>query len=496
MEKPKNICIIVFDDLNDWLSIYQRRSGMYTPNFERLARKGLVFDLAFCPAPVCNSSRAATFLGRHPIDTEILGNSTPLRDQCEDLTVFELFQLAGVETYGIGKIFHDGSGETWQSYVRRPGEQLPPRFGKRPSMWTHFQHTQAPDGGITPPARGLLGQFANPDDTSAALSTDDAQTDYPDYTAANIYGIDAGIDRKFEVFDWGSPDLSEHSYPDRQNVERATDHLSNLKGRFCLTLGIHHPHLPWYTPERFFDLYRDIPEHPTEDRNAPLAAVANWARKHVEQQDYHRRLVEAGLWGDAVRAYCASVSYADEMLGLFLDALDRHPEADDTLVVVMTDHGWHLGEMHHWGKSILWERAAKVPLIFSGPGVRHGRSKAVVSLVDIAPTLIDVFELPARRHLPGKSLVPLLRDPTQITDRCALTSLRGHSHTVRTERWRYIRYRNGEEELYDHAADEREVCNLAAESEFEDTRQRLRRRLDREIKRMSAPSRPTDAIRL
>jgi len=189
----------------------------------------------------------------------------------------------------------------------------------------------------------------------------------------------------------------------------------------------------------------------------------------------HARLRDEGRWRDAVAAYLACIHFADIQIGRLMDALDRSPYAHNTTVVLWSDHGWHLGEKHHWKKSTLWEEATRVPLLISSPGIRPGRCRQPVGLIDVYPTLVDLCGLPVHERLEGQSLVPLLDDPDRAWEQPAVTTHGRGNHAVRSERWRYIRYHDGTEELYDHDADEFEWTNLAADPSLKPVKEDLAR---------------------
>jgi arylsulfatase A-like enzyme len=186
-----------------------------------------------------------------------------------------------------------------------------------------------------------------------------------------------------------------------------------------------------------------------------------------------------GQYRKAVQAYLASITYADALIGRLLDALDSGPHASDTVIVLWSDHGWHLGEKGHWHKQTLWERSTRVPLAIAAPGVTRAgsRSDAPVNLVDLYPTLVELCGLEERPKLDGQNLVPLLADPSKGRNRAAITTSDERSHAVRTSRYRYIRYADGGQELYDHDHDPHEWTNLAGRAEYEPLIRELRAHL-------------------
>ena len=243
---------------------------------------------------------------------------------------------------------------------------------------------------------------------------------------------------------------------------------------FFLACGIYRPHLPWYVPKEFFDRYslEDIvlpnaPEDDLDDLPAEGLAFAAARRKDfttIKKADHHRQ---------AIRAYLASITYADSKLGQVLDALDKSPHSKDTVVVLWSDHGWHLGEKQHWHKTTLWEEATRVPLIVSTPRLEPGVCNRPVSLLDLYPTLNELCGLTANQELDGVSLVPLLKNPKSEWHRPAVIEFKRGNAAVRSERYRYIRYHDGGEELYDHQTDPLEHKNLASMKRFEPIKKEL-----------------------
>jgi arylsulfatase A-like enzyme len=260
---------------------------------------------------------------------------------------------------------------------------------------------------------------------------------------------------------------------------------------FFATLGIYRPHTRWLAPKRFYDLY------PIDEIAAPaghragdpddLPPAGRWLAEINITPYVQKQLVESGRWREAIQAYQAAVSYADSELGRVLDALDASPNAGNTILVVFSDHGYHLGEKEHWHKMALWERAAKVPLIISFPEQRRagGSTRTVaqpVSLLDLYPTLLALCGLPPpeTHALEGVDLAPALGGRLGWTRRPVVTSYGIGNDTVRDERYRYIRYADGSEELYDHDADPHEWTNLAGRESSRNVIERLAAHLPRE----------------
>jgi len=231
---------------------------------------------------------------------------------------------------------------------------------------------------------------------------------------------------------------------------------------FFQAVGIFRPHIPWFAPRACFNRYPldkvFLPEMLEGDLEDCSPVALRWLRRR-----WHEWLVENDLWRGAVQGYLACISFSDSQVGRLLDALDRSPYADNTIVVLWSDHGMHIGEKNHWEKFTLWEESTRVPLIVVAPGVSKSAARCdrPASLLDIYPTLIELCGLPPAEGIEGISLVPLLRDPTAARKQPAIITWGLNNHAVRTDRWRYIRYHNGDEELYDHQTDANEFTNLA-----------------------------------
>ncbi|QDV38417.1 sulfatase [Tautonia plasticadhaerens] len=413
-----NVLFLAIDDLNDWTGFLGGHPQSKTPNLDRLAARGMSFGRAYCAAPACNPSRAALLTGIRPSTSGVYTNAQPWRPAMPDaVTLPRHFMLAGYEVLGGGKIFHGRFEDpaSWQEYFSRPADPMPP---------------DRPVNGIPRTAH----------------------------------------------FDWGPVDVPDEAMGDHQVVDWAIDRLGRPHEEpLFLAVGLFRPHLPWYAPQSYFDAHPApevvLPEVPDDD----LADVPRAGRGMARPEGDHRKVLEHDQWRNAVRGYLASIAFADRQVGRLLDALDRSGMADDTIIVLWGDHGWHLGEKQHWRKFALWEEATRVPFVIAAPGVTEPGSRCdrPVSLMDVYPTLIDLCGLPERRELEGVSLSPLLRDPTAPWDRPALTTHGRENHAVRSDRWRYIRYEDGSEELYDHDLDPNEWRNLADAPEHREVKAAL-----------------------
>ena len=281
------------------------------------------------------------------------------------------------------------------------------------------------------------------------------------------------------LWDWGAyPDNTE-DMPDHKIASWAVEKLnSDHVQPFFLAVGFYRPHVPMYAPQKWFDLHAHekikLPFVPVDDlTDIPPYAIDLTNLKHVSPK--HSWVKESGQWHHAVQSYLASVSFADHCLGMVLDALDQRDDSENTIICLFSDHGFHLGEKNRWAKRSLWEDGTRVPLMIAGPGIASAQCDRPVGLIDIYPTLIALANQPANANHEGQSLQPLLENPTQPWDRPALTTFGPGNHAVRSTRWRYIRYVDGSEELYDHESDPHEWNNLADDPDLQDVLQQHRR---------------------
>ena len=403
-EKP-NVLFIAVDDLNHWVGHLQRNDQTITPNLDRLATWGVSFARAYCAAPACNPSRAALMSGMRPSTTGVYHNPHDYRPHiAPKQTLNSHFRAHGYYVAGAGKIYHGGGGrrEEWDDFAKR--------------------HPVKSEGIFEQEAIGALKW-------------------------AQLKGGD-------EVL---------HDY---HTVSYCIEQLNTPReSPLFLACGIFRPHLPWNVPKKYFDLHPleniKLPPYQAEDLNdLPPSAVKNAGANRD-----HKSVLESGAWKRLIRAYLASVSYADGQLGRLLDAFEASPLKENTIIVLWGDHGWHLGEKHHWRKFALWEEATRAPLIWVAPGTTpRGRiSHRTVDFMSIYPTLCDLANLPRPPHIEGPSIRSLLIQPDAPWDRPALTTHGRNRHALRSERWRYIRYDNGDEELYDELRDPYEWTNLAGD---------------------------------
>lgn len=448
-ERP-NVLFLSVDDMNDWVGCLGGYPGVQTPNIDALARRGILFSNAHCPSPLCNPSRTAVLTGLRSSTTGIYNNEQYWRPNLPDaVSLPAYFKNNGYHVAGAGKIFHHVAGfnspAEWHEFEWQVFDDP---WYRRAEWYPWVKKIPAPPGH---PFNGLK----------------------------NFQG----------EFDWGVLPRDENEYGDMHTVNWAGRFLERKHDKpFFLAAGLWHPHIPMFAPQRYFDLYPDakvrIPPSPEDD----LEDVPPIGQKFAAfRRDEHERIVKEGKWKEAILAYLASISFADAMIGRMVSALDKSAHAKNTIVVFWSDNGWHLGEKQHWHKSTLWQRSTHVPMIVAGPGLRAaGRARMQpVNLLDLYPTLVEMCKLPARSDLDGVSLTPLLRDPKARRHPTVTTYLPGN-HAVRSERWRYIRYSDGAEELYDCSADPNEWRNLASRPEND----AVKKELARWMPETSAPPKP------
>ncbi len=429
-----NVLFIAIDDLNDWLGCMNGHPNTKTPNMDRLAARGVLFQNAHCQAPLCGPSRASLMTGLRPSTTGIYGmiDDDKIKENNEvtaDIIFLpEYFKQQGYHTMGIGKLFHehapkglfDESGGRYKGFGPAPEERF---------VWDGF-------GG----------------ENYGRTSTD-----------------------------WGAFPAQDSLMPDHHSAQWAKERLNrNYDKPFFLAVGFLRPHVPLYVPQPWFDMHpvdqlkmppykpddlEDVPPVALQINDLPMMPSTEWAIKNNQ-------------WDDMVQSYLACVSFVDAQVGKLLAALDNSEYAENTIIVLWSDHGYRMGEKGTFAKHCLWEEATQTPLIFSGPGIPS--SKVVnepVELLSIYPTLLELSGLPAYPSNEGKSLVPLIEGTTTHTNWNAITTFGMNNHAVRTKDFRYIRYEDGGEELYDHKVDPNEWNNVAGEEKYQEEKKKLKKLL-------------------
>jgi arylsulfatase A-like enzyme len=429
-EKKPNIVMIAIDDLNDWIGVYGGNPQVKTPNIDRLAKSSVVFRNASCPGPVCGPSRSALLSGFMPGTTGVYSNSTNMLNSDivkTHATLPEYFSKNGYYTLSSGKIFHkhttangDDNGQwaydEWEENAK--GASSAPQEDKLYSCYKgiingkKIDNPQFQDG----PANDML--FA------PTIVTKEKTKDY--MTAK-----------------WAEKKL-------QQDFDKP----------FFMSVGISKPHLPFIVPEEFFDLYGldtlKLPQYQMNDLDDIVDSNGKMGYKP------HTSFLWAKHYGvekEVMRAYMAAISYADACVGVILDAIEKSNYADNTIIILWGDHGWHLGEKLRYGKATLWKEATQLPFIFHTPNMKIKQECfRNVNLIDIYPTLIDLCQLPTKK-LDGKSLVPLFKNPKEKWTP-TVTTLNQGNHSIMSEKWHYISTQKGVNELYNLEKDPMEWTNL------------------------------------
>jgi len=433
-----NVLMIIIDDMNDWMGALEGHPLVQTPNMDRLAARGLLFTNAHIVAPVCNPSRAAVFTGRYPHNTGIYTNRSRWHQVLPGVTSLPgHFKENGYKVYGGGKVHHHTPGNNRDSDWHEYFDQV---------FDSHYQTDYRAAG------RAQIRNWQWPEG----------------FPLNNIEAVRtlSTADNPRE-FDWGPFDRDDLDMGDGKMVAWAKQILARPPAEpFFMAAGIYMPHLPWYAPRKYFDQYplESITPPPIKEDDLddlPPAGLAMAANRRGDLELIRRE----GKYLDVIQAYLACISYADALVGHLIDALDSGPAAGNTIVVLWSDHGWHFGEKEHLHKFTLWERSTRIPYIIAAPGVTTPgtRTSQPASMIDTFPTLTDLCRLPAVPGIDGTSIVPLLRNPQHVWPRPALITHGFRNHALRSERWRYIRYEDGGEELYDHATDPHEWTNLAGD---------------------------------
>lgn len=431
-----NILFVAVDDLNHWVGYTGRNPQTKTPNIDRLSKMGVSFTHAYCAAPLCNPSRAALMSGRRPSSTGCYLNGDNWKLSIpEGLGLTATLKRAGYYVAGAGKIYHSSTyyPSEWDDYFDERG------FGSEEDE--------------EPGARKAKGKAKDKDKRK---------------TIGKLEGFQVPVAR----------DLEDSDLSDWHIVSYCIKQLGKKHDKpFFLACGVHKPHLPWVVPRKYYEMFSvegiRLPPYREDDLDDLPPAGVRMARPDGD----HAKILADNRWKEAIRSYLATIAYTDMNIGRLLDALARSPYAGNTIICFWGDHGWHLGEKHHWRKFTLWEEATRAPFIWVVPGVTKPGTLCArtVDFMTIYPTLCELAGVPVPKHVEGVSIRALLADPQSPWERPGLTTYGYLNHAVRTEAWRYIRYHDGGEELYDEARDPYEWTNRALSAEFEAQKSALAR---------------------
>lgn len=429
-----DIVFIIVDDLNDWLGCLQGHPNAQSPNIDALAASGMLFPQAYCNSPQCRPSRTSLNHGIYPFRTGTYFNAKFRGEQKITTPSMQKFFLDhGYRVASGGKVHPGGPGNQGDSLLGRPRDPSPPT------------------------GEDKFGALRPPNDGYALKVKDEQMGDY-------------------KVAQWAI-----------EQWEQASD------APLFMSVGFFRPHRPLQVPASYFDQFPletiqkplepatddwdDMPEFARRlaksHAHKALHSLTTTDGKILNELSDHDYIVASNEWEPTIQAYQASIAFVDRQIGRFLKALEANPRGRETIVMLVSDHGWHLGEKKHWCKGAIWEQTTRIPFMIRSPDVKPGSvCMQPVSLIDVFPTLVDLAGLPVPAHLDGASIKPQLVDPA--TKRTPVISSYGEGNTaIRTERWRYIRYEDGSEELYDHARDPHEWKNLATSPEHQSIKREL-----------------------
>ena len=424
-----NVLFIAIDDLNDWVGCLGGHPQAKTPNLDRLAKSGILFTNAHCAAPSCNPSRTAILTGMSPATSGLYSNLQPMREVLPDAKLLPaVLREQGYTALGSGKLLHYFTdARSWDTYF--------------------------PDASTENPIPETL------------------------YPAKRPVSLPRAGDWQYIETDWGALDTTDAAFGGDYSVATWVGEQLRQKHDkpLFLACGLYRPHEPWFVPKKYFapfplDKIQLPPGYKADDLD-DLPAEG----KRRGPNRYFEHIQKQNQWKQGVQGYLASIYFADTMLGRVLEALEKSPERDKTIVVLWSDHGWHLGEKQHWQKFTAWRACTRVPLIIRVPkntvglpaGTKSARCDKPVSLLSLAPTLLDLCGLPAYTLHEGPSLMPLLKNPKADWKPVAITHLdTPGSFGLSAQDWRYIHYADGGEELYDIAKDPHEWTNLASQPRY------------------------------
>jgi arylsulfatase A-like enzyme len=473
-QSPRNVLFIMVDDLRPQLGCYGA-SQMHTPNMDRLAREGILFRRAYCQQAVCNPSRTSLLTGMRPQTTQISNNNHHFRCHIpEVVTLPQHFKQNGYFTQSLGKVYHTNFDDphSWSTPYWMPP---PIRYGKPETM----------------------ARIRQKEDSLVAIGQAFREILDRDSNGVALHLRSEGVEVKGPS--WEDPDVPDYHLRDGLTTLKAKSALRELKTRnqpFFLALGFANPHLPFVAPKKYFDLYPPesirLAQNMEPPSDVPDYAIKNNGDLYRYADIKGKYQVDSAKARELTRAYYAATSYVDALIGQVLHTLDSLNLTEKTVILLVGDHGWHLGENGVWSKQTNFEMATRSPFLIRPPGYAKAGSQpdALVELVDVYPTLCDLAGIPRPTEVEGLSLAPLLADPARDWKKAAFSQYpRGGQqkvmgHTIRTDRYRYTEWRDektGEvlaAELYDHATDPQENVNLAEKTEQKSVRAQLKRQLE------------------
>lgn len=416
--KHPDVVFIIVDDLNDYLGYLGGHLNASSPNIDALAESGMAFTQAYCNSPQCRPSRTSLNHGVYASNTGTYFNARFKEEtKIKTPTMQQFFMGNGYRVASGGKVFHGNPGKHGDALFARPKDPKPPK------------------------GKNTFNANGSPADGYALDAADEEMSDY-------------------KVASWAVDEC-----------------YTKTDKPLFMSVGFFRPHRPLQVPAPWFDKFPiesiQRPEEPAEgdDWDDMPEFARKLARSHAHKNminglSDHEDIVKRELWDETLQAYLASVAFVDAQIGRFLEALENNPRGRDTVIMLTSDHGWHLGEKKHWCKGAIWEQTLKVPFIVRAPGVEAGAiNLEPVSLIDVYPSLVDLAGLEVPDFLDGQSIKPQLYDPK--AERDPAVSFYGEANTsIRSRDWRYIRYEDGSEELYHHKTDPNEWTNEADNPEY------------------------------
>ena len=461
VDRPNVLCISI-DDLNDWVGYLGGHSQVKTPHMDKLVKRGVAFSNAHCSTPICKPSRTAILTGLSAAKTGVYSNGDKF-DFDDYILISQHFEKNGYITYGSGKVHHVKKNERFFMNHFNPEQRWSP-FDKKAVNYTKKELASK---GTSNPRHEVKD---GPGGKDYLMPFNRMPSDrYPKKASG-------------ESFDWHAFELGDEAFGDGQVTQWSIEKLKahDASKPFFMTVGYYRPHIPLYAPKKYFDLYPldtlqlpeimndDLDDVPERGRERALDAVT--AGKHST-------VIKYGQWKQAVQAYLACVSFIDSQIGELMAYLETSHYAKNTIIVLYSDHGWHLGEKQAWGKSTGWAHSTRVPFMIVRPGENDSWiSDEAVSLLDIYPTLIDLCDLP-KRKLDGISLLPLLNNKDLVTDRIVCTWVNKDDYALISKQWHLIHYKDGEQELYHRQKDPRQYTNLAKNPEYRSVIAKLKQAL-------------------